>query len=334
MIRVVLIALLVAAAGVAQADDIRWRPDYAAALKEAEAKQLPLLIAIGSDQCSYCRKQDATTFRDPALIELLNRAVIPVRVNGTASPAFVRALGVKLYPSTVLAAPDGTIAAFLAGYATPEQLTGPVARLAPPPAPALPEWAVRDAAAADRAAAAGDDATAIELYRGLAADLADQPLRTRARQELAKLEARAADELAKAGPRPPGPAARELAGVMHDRLRRGRVADALDLAGLVRTHFPGTPEAAEAASLVAQITADPKRVAEAADQQADRAAASYLALADAHAARGDKAAAGPAFERVMQVAPQSRHAAVARTRLAALALPAATGRTVGLEKAK
>ncbi len=376
MVRVLLIGLLAAAAGVARADDIRWRSDYAAARKEAETKQLPLLIAIGSDDCHYCRKQDSTTFRDPALIELVNRAVVPVRVAGTASREFVRALGVKMYPTTVLAAPDGTIAAFLAGYATAEQLSGPILRLAPPATPAVPEWAARDAADADKAVAGGDDATAVELYRGLASDLADQPLRTHARQEVAKIEARAADKLAKAdglasdpaavaayadvlrtAPGTPaaasatgklaalaarpelasqlrGPAARELNAVLQDRLRHGRVADALDLAGLLRTHFPGTPEAAEANGLVAQMTADPARLAEAADQQAARTAATYLALADAHATRGDNAAAVRAFDRVVQVAPQSRHAAAARARLAVLAPGAMSGRTVGFDKGK
>ena len=110
---------------------IQWRADYNAARKEAQEKGLPLLVEVGTEDCFYCKKQDATTFRDPGLIALVNARFVPVRVDANRDPAFAQALRVQLYPTTVLGAPDGRILSFLQGYTSADQMRDHLRRAAP-----------------------------------------------------------------------------------------------------------------------------------------------------------------------------------------------------------
>ncbi|MGL6097907.1 MAG: thioredoxin family protein, partial [Fimbriiglobus sp.] len=53
----------VATAPAATAQDVRWRHDYAAARREAADSGKPLLLDFGTENCVWCRRLDATTFR-------------------------------------------------------------------------------------------------------------------------------------------------------------------------------------------------------------------------------------------------------------------------------
>lgn len=130
-----LLAVATLAAGLpAQAADpaaVQWRTDYNAARKEAQEKRLPLLLEIGTEDCTHCRRQDATTFRDPAVITLLNTQFVPLRVDGNREEALVQALRVQVYPTTVLATADGKVLGFLQGYVSADQLRDHARRAVP-----------------------------------------------------------------------------------------------------------------------------------------------------------------------------------------------------------
>lgn len=117
------ISLSLQAISLVRADDspIRWHSDYNTARKEAEEKGCPLVVEIGSPTCVHCRRQDATTFRDPAVIALLTRKFVAVRIDGNKEQTFVQQLKVQMYPTTIVAAPDGKILSFLGGYVSAEQ---------------------------------------------------------------------------------------------------------------------------------------------------------------------------------------------------------------------
>jgi thioredoxin-related protein len=115
--------LLLNAATLARAaDPVQWRADYNTARAHAQKANAPLVVVVGSEACLYCRKQDATTFRDPALADLLNAKAVVVKVNGVENPAFVEAMKIQIYPTTVIATPDGKVVSFLQGYVTADQL--------------------------------------------------------------------------------------------------------------------------------------------------------------------------------------------------------------------
>ena len=155
MIRAALISLAFCAS--AHAGPVPWRADYAAARSEAVNRKLPVVIVIGAENCPRCKLQDDTTHADPTIVAALTGRAIPVKIAGNASLAFVKALGVTTYPTTVIAAPDGKILDFLSGYTSAERLNGSLAKHAPAPDPVL---------AARRAADELAEASA-KLYREL-----------------------------------------------------------------------------------------------------------------------------------------------------------------------
>ena len=48
--------------------EVNWRHDYTTARKEASETGKPLLMDFGTEACVWCRKLDATTFRDPRVV--------------------------------------------------------------------------------------------------------------------------------------------------------------------------------------------------------------------------------------------------------------------------
>ncbi len=183
-----------AAPRLAADDAVRWRGDYNAARAEAREKNAPLVVVVGTDDCIYCRKQDATTFRDPALADLLNRQAVIVKVNGGKEPAFVQALKIQIYPTTVIAAPDGKIVSFLQGYVTADQLRDHV-KSAVIDTIATPEWATRDLAEGDKALRLGDATRAFALWKTIAAGVPESPVRAKAEAGVASVEKAAGERL-------------------------------------------------------------------------------------------------------------------------------------------
>lgn len=115
------VALLTAAVPVVAADPVEWRTDYPTARKEAEEKKLPLLVVVGTEQCVYCRKLEATTFVDKDVLAMLSGKVVLLKVDANKEADFVRAMRITIYPTTVIAGTDGKVFAYLAGYVAPDQ---------------------------------------------------------------------------------------------------------------------------------------------------------------------------------------------------------------------
>lgn len=231
--------LLAATASAAEPTAVLWRTDYNAARKEAQEKGLPLLVEIGTEDCLYCRKQDATTFRDPGVVGLLNNQFVPVKVDGNRAETLVQALRVQVYPTTVLAAPDGKILGFLQGYVSAEQLRDQAKRSVLNAA--TPDWMARDLQEANKAVAAADYTRAVSLLKGIVAERTESPGRAKAEQVLAELERSAADRLARA---------KELEA-------QGELTAAAEAFAAVVKDFAGTQAAADAAGRLVGVAADP-----------------------------------------------------------------------------
>ena len=114
----------------------QWRTDYSAARKEAAETGRPLLLDFGTDACFWCKKLDATTFRDPQVVKTLNERFVAVKVDAQRNPRLAEALQIESYPTLVLATPDGKVIGRHVGYADVAQLT---ALLGKAPAPAAPK---------------------------------------------------------------------------------------------------------------------------------------------------------------------------------------------------
>src|SRR5262245_15421555 len=81
----------------AEAEGVRWRYDYAAALKEAAQKEAPLLLNVGTADCYWCKQLEGRTFTDDDVMRLLSDRVVPVKIDAgnSANSYLVTALRVQ-----------------------------------------------------------------------------------------------------------------------------------------------------------------------------------------------------------------------------------------------
>lgn len=256
------VLLLVIAAGLVApsaraADPPAWRTDYNAARNEAQEKGLPLLVVVGTEQCFYCKKLDASTLRDDGVAAAVAGGFVPLKVDARANPELARALKVQVYPTTVMAGADGKIHAFIEGYLEPDRFAEHLKRAAN--ASATTDWMARDYQEAGKAVGAGDYPRAVSLLKGVIRDADDRPVGAKAREVLEGVERQAAGRLVRA---------RELEA-------KGFTPEAMDtLADLMKT-YAGTQAAADAATRLAGLADQP----EAADRLKARQARDLLALA-------------------------------------------------------
>src|SRR5580698_7029158 len=113
----VAVVAILSSANPAIAQEVNWRRDYAAARKEATETGKPLLMDFGTAGCMWCRKLDATTFRDPRIVKTLNERFIPLKIDADREIRLVQALGIESYPTIVLASPEGKVLGRQVGFA-------------------------------------------------------------------------------------------------------------------------------------------------------------------------------------------------------------------------
>lgn len=116
-------AALLAAALTApvHAEGVTWLTDYNTARQAAHDRNLPLVIDFSTKDCVWCRKLEATTFRDPAVVKLLGGHFIAVHLDGDKDAYLARTLGITGYPTLVFADPAGKIVARKDGYMDPDE---------------------------------------------------------------------------------------------------------------------------------------------------------------------------------------------------------------------
>ncbi len=219
--------------------EIRWRTDYAAALKEAQDRNLPLIIDFGTVNCYWCKKLDESTFRDPKIIRAMNERFVPLRIDGEKEPTLVQLLKITSYPTVVLAAPDKRIIGNMEGFQEAdkfqESLQRALATLTPP------DWMTRDLQNASRWAATGDFARAIPLLRTLLEDAKARPLHSQANKLLQDIEEKAAERLA-------------TARQMHDK---GQTSQAIEALAETMRLFPGLETTKTVAATLASMVKTP-----------------------------------------------------------------------------
>jgi thioredoxin-related protein len=222
------------------AEPVAWRTDYNSARREAIDKGLPLFVVVGTDNCYYCKKLEAGPCRDAAIAQQLASNFIPLKIDATREPNLAKALKVQVYPTIVLAGPDGKIHSFLEGYLEADRLGEQLKRAIT--AVATSDWAARDFELASRAIASGDYPRAVSLLKGITKEYRERPIGVKSQQVLEDVERLAAARLARA---------RELE-------QRGFPQESMDtLAEIVRS-YAGTEVAADAASRMSGLASRPE----------------------------------------------------------------------------
>lgn len=221
-------------------DSIKWRDNYNLARKESEEKKLPLFIDFWKYQCFYCDKLDASTFRDPRVVALLNERTIPLKINGEGSELerkLARELRIELYPTLVIGSYDGRILDQIVGYKEAPALLTTLQRFAPEaPGPSF-DFLVRDFQLASTFAKKGEVARAVSLLRNIIEEGKGKPVQIEAQKLFADLSQQANDHLDKA---------RQLRD-------KGQSAEAIAALTETMRIYPGLPAAKDAADLLTQF---------------------------------------------------------------------------------
>jgi outer membrane protein assembly factor BamD (BamD/ComL family) len=219
---------------------VRWRADYATSRQEAQKTGRPLFLDVSTEWCGPCRKLESTTFRDPAIVRMLNEQFVPLKVDGTKDKVLTEALKVQGYPTLILAGPDGKILQTIEGYVDAarfrEHLQGALNIVA------NPEWLQRNYQDAAKAAAAGDYARAITFLRAMLEDRQNRPIQQQALVLLQDIELQANQRLLRARQ-------------MEDR---GQYLEALDSLSELMQTFAGTQAANEAGQIFTVLADKPE----------------------------------------------------------------------------
>ncbi len=214
---------------------IKWRSDYIAARKESEAKNLPMLIDVWKYACPPCERMEQTTFRDPRIVAALNEKFIPLRINGPENPKLTGDLGINLYPTVVLAGPDGRITQTLIGFQDSELIFDHLQRLASTFKPS--DTMQRDYENAQKAETNGDFASAIKTLRNILDTGKGDALKKNAQELMRRIESRAAERIA-------------AAKALQDK---GQFTEALEALTEVARSYPGIPASRQASDQMAKL---------------------------------------------------------------------------------
>ena len=239
------------------AEPIVWKTDYNAARKEAQEKGLPLLVVIGTEDCFYCRKLEANTFRDATVASQIAGNFVALKIDANREPALAKALRVQVYPTMVLAGADGKIHNFIEGYLEADRLTEHMKRAVT--ASTTTDWMARDFNEASKAIGAADYPRAVSLLKGLIREAGERPVGVKAKDVLDGVEKQAAGRLVRA----------------KDLEQKGYTPEAMDTLADLMKAYAGTQAAADAATLMAGIADKP----ETRERQRTRQARDVLALA-------------------------------------------------------
>jgi TolA-binding protein len=175
------------------------------------------------------------TFTDPRILNALNDKFIPLKINGLEDVQLASRLNINLFPTLVLAGPDGRIRETLIGYQEADALNEHLQRLLASITPT--DASQKDFQNALKWEAAGDNARAILALRSILDDNKGNAIEKNARELLQKIEKRAEDRLAQA----------------KAQMDKGQNADALETLTDVLRQYPGVTASNQASDLIAKL---------------------------------------------------------------------------------
>jgi uncharacterized protein YyaL (SSP411 family) len=80
-----------------------------------------ILLDLEAVSCHWCHVMEETTYRDPAVVDLIEARYLPVRVDQDANPDLANRYGDYGWPATIVFAPDGAEIVKRRGYISPDR---------------------------------------------------------------------------------------------------------------------------------------------------------------------------------------------------------------------
>ncbi|HEX7050773.1 MAG TPA: DUF255 domain-containing protein [Longimicrobiales bacterium] len=92
-----------------RAGEVQWRDWGAAAFDEAAHTDRPVFLNLTAVWCEWCHRMDETAFSDPDSIALLNREVLPIRVDADRYPHVQERYIAGGWPTNAFLTPTGEV---------------------------------------------------------------------------------------------------------------------------------------------------------------------------------------------------------------------------------
>ena len=101
---------------------IQWESSIQAAVNQAQRSGLPIVVQVSAPWCPHCQRMKQETWTNPQLAGLINQNFVAVTVNSDEQRDFVRQMGIKSLPTTLIVAPDLKIMNRVQGFQSAQQL--------------------------------------------------------------------------------------------------------------------------------------------------------------------------------------------------------------------
>ncbi len=139
-IATIALTLLTAVTAIAQSGlprGIPWIHSSAEALTAARQVNAPILAFVTSADCHFCKKMEAQTWSDAAVIAQVSSTFVPLRLDADREPEVVEALRIRGFPTTLIFTPQGKVIDSAEGYMPPTKLGKLLERSTPQRAEAI-----------------------------------------------------------------------------------------------------------------------------------------------------------------------------------------------------
>ena len=99
LVLVALAAFYVAPAILRSKELIDWRHDFAAARREAESANKPLLVYFTAEWCGPCQQMKRTTFADRSVERAIADKYLPVKIDVDREAALAKQIRIEVLPT-------------------------------------------------------------------------------------------------------------------------------------------------------------------------------------------------------------------------------------------
>src|SRR5271169_5267586 len=114
---------------------LHWQPWSDAAFTQARAEHKFVLLDLEAVWCHWCHVMDDVTYRDPAVVRLLNQRYVLVKVDQDSRPDIANRYQDYGWPATIVFAADGSEIVKRQGYIPPRPMASMLQAIIDDPSP-------------------------------------------------------------------------------------------------------------------------------------------------------------------------------------------------------
>jgi len=100
-----------------------WGTDLDVAFAKSKKTGQPMLLYITSNHCVHCARMERDTLSDQTVSAEIAQGYIPVVVKFELNEVFVRKIGVRSFPTTMIVSPEAKVEAVMGGFVSAPELS-------------------------------------------------------------------------------------------------------------------------------------------------------------------------------------------------------------------